>query len=214
MKTHRHRITRNTVISQRRPLIYSRSCCRCCSNISVKSRSESSMCSSRNFANSGNCSACDFTDVSTIRPRTAPIHRAKARYSSTLSPVMCFIFKMERLQTIDSTLMSRAMTARRRASLESFMSEMFGSLASRSICSISGPTVSLKSCIAAFPAVSDANYSEDALLMEALLNPTPAQLPSAAAGTFNGDEIVTCVTLAPALRSASSFTSLPSSPFL
>ena len=118
------------------------------------------MCSSRNFANSGNCSVCDFTDVSTIRPRTAPIHLAKARYSSTLSPVMCFIFKMERLQTIDSTLMSRAMTARRRASLESFMSEMFGSLASRSICAISGPTVSLQSCIAAFPAVSNANYSE------------------------------------------------------
>src|SRR5713101_4874014 len=42
-----------------------------------------------------------------------------------------------------------------------------------------------------------------------------AQSPWAAGdGTGRGDEIVTCVTFAPALRSASSLTALPSSPFL
>jgi len=44
-----------------------------------------------------------------------------ARYSSTLSPAMCFMIKIERLQTIDSTLISRAIGARSRASVESFI---------------------------------------------------------------------------------------------
>jgi hypothetical protein len=94
---------------------------RLCSNISVRSLSESSICSSTNFTNSGNCSEYDLTEVSTIRPRMAPNHLASARYSSRLSPVMCFMFKIERLQTIDSTRISRAITARRRASVGSFI---------------------------------------------------------------------------------------------
>src|SRR5207249_9842695 len=48
----------------------------------------------------------------------APSHLARARYSSTLSPDMCFMVKIERLQTIDSTLISRAISARSRASVE------------------------------------------------------------------------------------------------
>jgi hypothetical protein len=68
---------------------------------------------------------------------------------------MCFMFKSERLQTIDSILISRAITAKSKASVDSFIRVANKSVYSSLNCLHFRRPFYLKSCITTFSAVSE-----------------------------------------------------------